>query len=152
MNMNAQSFYDVLDKWKVKSNASPINGINNSKARVKVGRRPQGKTMKGRRMASVNVDKLSLKELLDLEAKVQKAIAGARERERAEVKHAMAALAEKRGFSMSELFGGRGRGKISAAKYANPDNRAETWTGRGRKPNWLVAKLNKGAKMTDFAI
>jgi DNA-binding protein H-NS len=103
-------------------------------------------------MASVNVDKLSLKELLDLEAKVQKAIAGARERERAEVKHAMAALAEKRGFSMSELFGGRGRGKISATKYANPDNRAETWTGRGRKPNWLVAKLNKGAKMTDFAI
>ena len=61
-------------------------------------------------------------------------------------------LAEKRGFSVSELFGGRGRGKSSAAKFANPDNRAETWTGRGRKPNWLVAKLSKGAKMTDFAI
>jgi len=102
-------------------------------------------------MASVNVDKMSLKELLDLEAKVQKAINAARERERAEVKHAMAALAEKRGFSMAELFGGRGR-KVSAAKYANPDNRAETWTGRGRKPNWLVAKLNKGAKLADFAL
>jgi DNA-binding protein H-NS len=103
-------------------------------------------------MASVNVDKMSLKELLDLDAKVQKAINAARERERAEVKHAMAALAEKRGFSMAELFGGRGRGKVSAAKYANPDNRAETWTGRGRKPNWLVAKLNKGAKLADFAL
>src|ERR1700674_5560682 len=100
---------------------------------------------KGSRMASVNVDKMSLKDLLDLEAKVAKAIAGARERERAEVKHAMAALAEKRGFSMSDLFGGR-KGKLSAAKYANPDNRAETWTGRGRKPNCLVAKLSKGAK------
>ena len=52
-------------------------------------------------------------------------------------------MAEKRGFSVSELFGGRGR-KSSAAKYVNPDNRAETWTGRGRKPNWLVAKLEKG--------
>jgi DNA-binding protein H-NS len=103
-------------------------------------------------MASVNVDKMSLKELFDLEAKVQKAIAGARERERAEVKHAMAQLAEKRGFSMSELFGGRGRGKVSAAKYANPDNRSETWTGRGRKPNWLVAKLKKGANIADFAL
>jgi hypothetical protein len=40
MNMNAQSFYDVLDKWKVKSNASPINGINNSKAGVKAGQSP----------------------------------------------------------------------------------------------------------------
>jgi DNA-binding protein H-NS len=103
-------------------------------------------------MATVNVDKMSLKDLLDLEAKVQKAINTARDRERADVKHALAAMAEKRGFSVSELFGGRGRGKGSAAKYANPDNRAETWTGRGRKPNWLVAKLKKGANITDFAI
>ncbi len=103
-------------------------------------------------MAVVNVDKMSLKDLLDLEAKVQKAIAAARDRERADVKRAMAALAEKRGFSVNELFGGRGRGKTSVAKYANPANRAETWTGRGRKPNWLVAKLKKGAKMEDFAI
>jgi len=103
-------------------------------------------------MATVNVDKLSLKDLIELEAKVQRAISVARDRERAEVKQAMAALAEKRGFSVSELFGGRGRGKASAAKYVNPDNRSETWTGRGRKPNWLVAKLKKGANMADFAI
>lgn len=103
-------------------------------------------------MATVNVDKMSLKELLDLEAKVQKAIAVARDRERADVKQALAAMAEKRGFSVSELFGGRGRGKGSAAKYVNPDNRSETWTGRGRKPNWLVAKLKKGANIADFAI
>ncbi|MDH4980767.1 H-NS histone family protein [Hyphomicrobium sp. D-2] len=103
-------------------------------------------------MAIPNIDKLTLKELIELEAKVQKAISAARDRERAEVKQALAQLAEKRGFSVSELFGGRGRGKSSAAKYANPDNKAETWTGRGRKPNWLVAKLNKGAKLTDFAI
>jgi len=103
-------------------------------------------------MATVNVDKLSLKELIELEAKVQKAISVARERERSDVKQALAALAEKRGFSVNELFGGRGRGKGSAAKYANPDNRTETWTGRGRKPNWLVAKLKKGANISDFAI
>ena len=103
-------------------------------------------------MATVNVDKMSLKDLLDLELKVQKAINNARERERAEVKLAMAKLAEKRGFSISELYGGRGRGKTSVAKYANPANRSETWTGRGRKPNWLVAKLKKGAKLESFAI
>lgn len=103
-------------------------------------------------MATVNVDKMSLKDLIELEAKVQKAISAARDRERAEVKQALANMAEKRGFTVTELFGGRGRGKVSAAKYVNPDNRAETWTGRGRKPNWLVAKLKKGAKITDFAI
>ena len=60
-------------------------------------------------MATVNVDKMSLKDLLELEAKVQKAISVARDRERADVKQALATMAEKRGFSVSELFGGRGR-------------------------------------------
>ena len=64
----------------------------------------------------------------------------------------IASLAENAGFSVGELFGARGRGKSAAIKFQNPDNRSETWTGRGRKPNWLVAKLNKGAKIQDFAV
>lgn len=109
-------------------------------------------------MATINVDKLSLKDLVDLEAKVQKAIAAARDRERAELKRKVADLAETHGFSVSELFGApRGRGaakgkSVGVAKYANPENKADTWTGRGRKPNWLVERLRKGAKLADFAI
>ena len=34
----------------------------------------------------------------------------------------------------------RKAGKVQP-KYQNPDNQAETWTGKGRKPNWLVAQL-----------
>jgi DNA-binding protein H-NS len=103
-------------------------------------------------MAAVNYDKMSVKELTDHIARAQKALNAAKDRERAELKHKIASLAENAGFSVGELFGGRGRGKAVAVKYMNPDNRAETWTGRGRKPNWLVAKLNKGAKITDFAV
>lgn len=106
-------------------------------------------------MATPNVDKMSLKELMELDLKVQKALSIAKERERAELKHKIAALAEDSGFSVSELFGGRGSAKgksAGIAKYKNPDNSSETWTGRGRKPNWLVAKLGKGAKMADFEI
>ena len=57
-------------------------------------------------------------------------------------------------FTVAELYGfttKRGRSK-SAAKYVNPDDRNQTWTGRGRRPNWLVARLKKGAKQEDFAI
>ena len=43
-------------------------------------------------MASVNVDKLSLKELLDLEGKLETAIVAAREREHGELKQDLAAL------------------------------------------------------------
>ena len=107
-------------------------------------------------MAAINVDKMSLKELVALEAKIQDAIAEARTKERVEVKSKVAALALSHGFSMSELFGSNGRAGKSKptgiAKYANPDDATDTWTGRGRKPNWLVARLKKGAELADFAI
>lgn len=113
---------------------------------------------KVKKMSGINIDRLSLKELVDLETKVKKALALARDRERNELKKKMADLAETHGFSVSELFGatrGRGAGKsksVGVAKYANPENRSDTWTGRGRKPNWLVERLRKGADLSDFEI
>jgi DNA-binding protein H-NS len=110
-------------------------------------------------MGGVNVDKMSLKELVDLETRVKKAIAMARDRDRMELKRKMSEMAETHGFSVGELFGagrgGRGAGKgksVGIAKYANPENKSDTWTGRGRKPNWLVDRLKKGSKLSDFAI
>lgn len=37
-------------------------------------------------------------------------------------------------------------------KYQNPSVPAETWSGRGKTPRWLVAALKKGQKLEDFAI
>ena len=105
-------------------------------------------------MAAINVDKLPLKELLDLEARVKKAIVTAREREKSEVRQEMMALAAKRGLSITDVFGmGRGtKGGKVAVKYRSPDNPDDTWTGRGRQPKWLVAALKKGAKLDDFTV
>ena len=107
-------------------------------------------------MAGISLEKMALRELVDLESKLEKAIAAARERERGEVKQKMMALAETSGFSVTELFpmvrASSSRGSKVAVKYRNPDDGSETWTGRGRKPKWLVAKLGKGSKMQDFAI
>ena len=90
----------------------------------------------------------------ELEGRLGQAIANARVRERAEVKKKIADLADEHGFSVNELFGGKGmKAKSSGfAKYANPADPADTWTGRGRKPNWLVVKLKRGAKLADFEI
>ncbi len=106
-------------------------------------------------MAAVNVEKMSLREINDLEAKIARAKSAAREKAKSDLKDRIDRLVDGSGFTIAELYGyaprGRGRSK-SAAKYANPENRGETWTGRGRKPNWLVARLKKGAKLEDFAI
>lgn len=37
-------------------------------------------------------------------------------------------------------------------RYRNKANAEETWTGRGKQPKWLVAEIEKGAKLEDFLI
>ena len=44
------------------------------------------------------------------------------------------------------------KGRKVPPKYRNPSNKSETWSGRGMKPRWLVAQLQKGKKQTDFKI
>jgi DNA-binding protein H-NS len=100
-----------------------------------------------------NLDKMSFKQLQVLELQVKKAKASMHERNRAELRQRLEVMASDHGFNIGDLFGARGaRGRKVAAKYANPDNPAETWAGRGRKPRWLAAKLKSGAKMDKFLI
>jgi DNA-binding protein H-NS len=37
-------------------------------------------------------------------------------------------------------------------KYRNPEQPGETWSGRGKQPRWLTAKLRSGKKLEDFRI
>jgi DNA-binding protein H-NS len=37
-------------------------------------------------------------------------------------------------------------------KYQNPNDPAETWSGRGKQPRWLGAQLRAGKKLDDFRI
>lgn len=104
-------------------------------------------------MAKFNVEALSLKDLLALEAKLKIAIDKARAEAKSEVKARMAELAQEHGFSVSDLFGVRGKPKtVGVAKYANPANRAQTWTGKGRPPFWMIEHLKRGKKADDCAI
>jgi len=37
-------------------------------------------------------------------------------------------------------------------KYCNPTAPTETWSGRGKRPRWLVAALQSGHKLEEFRI
>jgi DNA-binding protein H-NS len=37
-------------------------------------------------------------------------------------------------------------------KYRNPSEPSETWSGRGKRPRWLVAALEAGRTIEEFAI
>ena len=106
-------------------------------------------------MAVPKIDKLSYAELLELQDRVEAAIEAKRAEEKAAVLEQAAKMAAEAGFSLDEIAGRKGtdrrRGKV-AIKYRNPKNASQTWTGRGRKPNWLVAELEKGRKLEAFEI
>jgi DNA-binding protein H-NS len=85
--------------------------------------------------------KMSLKDLNALQAKVQTAIEEKRVSERGEMRAKMEEMARASGFSAAELFGGRKakNGSKGVAKYRNPKDHAQTWTGRGRRPLWMTS-------------
>jgi DNA-binding protein H-NS len=104
-------------------------------------------------MANNSLDKMSYAELVKFNERLQQAIADKRSEDAAATKEQLRAMAEKAGFDVNELFGKR-RGKrgASSVKYRNPKDASQTWTGRGRKPNWIVEAVKKGAKIDSFAV
>jgi DNA-binding protein H-NS len=37
-------------------------------------------------------------------------------------------------------------------KFRNPDDRSQTWAGRGKQPRWLTAQLRSGRRVDEFRI
>jgi DNA-binding protein H-NS len=85
----------------------------------------------------------------------------------AQIRKKLVALAKAEGYTIAELFGGKGKAKAPAAKkaakkagttrkvapkYRNPANAKETWSGRGKQPRWLAEQVKKGKKPEDFLI
>jgi DNA-binding protein H-NS len=102
----------------------------------------------------MNLDNLSLKELKDLQTQVARAISGFEDRKKREAIAALEESARSMGFSLAELVEAAPvrKRKPARAKYANPANAEQTWTGRGRKPRWAEAALKAGKSLDDLLI
>ncbi|NUS37805.1 MAG: H-NS histone family protein [Lysobacter sp.] len=121
---------------------------------------------------SIDITRLSSKELDALinQARKRKTTLSKR-KPIAVVRSKLTQLAKAEGYTIAELFGGaahggkpatsttkarkttagRKLGKV-AAKYRNPANPKETWTGRGKQPRWLASETATGRKLDDFLI
>ncbi len=102
----------------------------------------------------LNLNQLSLKELKDLQSQVNKAISTFEDRKKKEALSELEDKARSLGFSLAELTGttvSRKRAPATA-RYGNPANTSDTWSGRGRKPRWFEAALNAGKTPEDLAI
>jgi DNA-binding protein H-NS len=104
---------------------------------------------------SFDLSEMSRKELLELKAGIEQALKEAEQRERREAIKAAEEAAAKYGFSLDEITGAAkvgGKKQKAAAKYRNPHNPEETWSGRGRKPHWVHAAITSGMDISDLEI
>lgn len=102
---------------------------------------------------NADLDSLSKDELIQLRTDVEKALKTIDARRKADAKRAAEKAAKEYGFSLDEILGAAtGKATKGAAKYANPANPEQTWTGRGRKPNWVIEALDNGKSIEDLAI
>ena len=112
-----------------------------------------------------NIEKLSLSELesLLLAAEKRKALLS-RRRPLSVVRNELIALADSYGYAISEIFDishappvaakrtrTQKQGKVPP-KYRDPENRRNTWSGRGLMPRWLAEKIRRGARVADYLI
>jgi len=88
-------------------------------------------------------ENLSLDELLEAQKALQ-------EKLHAEKHNAIAEIAERMklmGISIADIqdfFNHTKPVSSSKPKYRNPDNPDETWTGKGKPPNWFKTAIEKG--------
>ena len=105
-----------------------------------------------------DISDLSVEDLKRLQAEAEALIASKKDQAIEDAYNQIIAIAENVGYSVEELLelGEQKRKKTTRKavepRYRNKNNAEETWIGRGKQPRWLVAELEKGAKLEDFLI
>jgi DNA-binding protein H-NS len=100
-----------------------------------------------------DITHLSVEELKRLQAEAESLIASKKDQEIEDAYQQILAVAEKVGMTVEQLLEfGASKRKSVEPRYRSKSNPDDTWTGRGKQPRWLVAELEKGAKLDDFLI
>ena len=105
-----------------------------------------------------DISKLSVEELKRLQVEAEALIVSKKDQAIEDAYDQIVAIADGLGFSIEELLelGEQKRKKTTRKavepRYRNKNNPEDTWTVRGKQPRWLVAELEKGAKLEDFLI
>ena len=98
---------------------------------------------------------MSRKDLEKLRKDVDKALERTSAKELKLAQEAAAKAAAEYGFSLSDVAAAapkRASSVKSAPKYRNPDDADQTWTGKGRQPDWYKTALANGTEPSEMEI
>lgn len=109
-------------------------------------------------MNQIDLKGLDVDQLSELVGKVQTEMASREKRRRQELRAELERRVAAEGYKMGDIFpelgtgapAGRRRRKMPA-KFRNPQNPEETWTGIGRSPKWVQEIISeRGIDMAAF--
>ena len=106
-------------------------------------------------MQDIDLDQMELDELKRIRKDVDRAIESYEKRKKQDALAAAEAAAKESGYTLSELLGSAAKSKgkrVNPPKYRHPENPDLTWTGRGRRPDWIQEGLQAGKSLEDFLI
>lgn len=103
---------------------------------------------------SLDLSLMSSRDLRALQAEIDATMAEAEKRDRQAALDAARAAAAEYGFKLETLMSAPRRTQAGGApaKYRNPTDPTQTWSGRGRKPFWVHEALSAGYDITDLEI
>ena len=106
----------------------------------------------------MDLSTLSISELKDLQTQIPAEIKRREKDEKAKLIKDLHALAAERGFNLNDLIdsgAAEPETKVKrpvAAKYQNPSDASQTWTGRGRQPKWVAEAIANGGSLEGLLI
>lgn len=104
----------------------------------------------------MDLKKLGVKELASLQADIQSELLRKKQENRREVINQVKNLLAENGMTLDDLPKRSGASNGARAtvqpKYRNPKDPQQTWSGRGRKPLWVVAYLAKNKNLDGVKI
>lgn len=109
-------------------------------------------------MANIDLSGYNLSELKGLQHDIEKEIKNRQHQDLQKAREQILAIAQEAGVSVEELLAAANKkpngskGQKVQARYQNPKDNSQTWTGRGRQPKWIAEGLASGKSMDDFRI
>ena len=105
----------------------------------------------------IELSNLSLADLADLKKKIDVEIVRRKESEKQTLRAEIMRMAAAAGLSLADVLGSaekkvRKVASAGVAQFRNPADAEQTWTGRGRKPQWVLDWVASGKSIDDLRI
>jgi DNA-binding protein H-NS len=109
-------------------------------------------------MSKIDLSGYNLSELKGLQHEIEQEIKGRQYEDLRKARERILEIAQETGVSVEELLATGGKkqkkagGQKVEARYRNPGDNNQTWTGRGRQPKWIADGIAGGKSLDDFRI